>query len=199
MKRVRLVILTGLVVTALFAAVLPALAVPDLYDTHNLGFMGDKNGDNVPDKWNVTGDVFRACNHPYTAYTSDSCMMVFPPSNKAAALWQRYDNDDDLIWVVLEEGQLWTIGGTLRGAKRLDWYRAYFGIRFYYTDGSEIVVYDSIPGGNYPFTWQNFEHTFSGPGADPRTDNQASVLTGIMVLPGDGYLGIDMILPWWYP
>ena len=62
MKRVRLIILTGLVIAALFAAVVPALAVPTQSRFRHPQYVilwVTRDGDNQPDKWNTKGDVVR--------------------------------------------------------------------------------------------------------------------------------------------
>ena len=187
MKQLRTTMLAGVIFIALIVAIVPALAVdPPL----NNSFMGDANNDNIPDKWNVKGDVFRTCDHPFTAYTTDDCIMVFPPSSKTAALWQRANLD--IIIIVGEEGSSEFIGSSVMGAKKLDSARGYYGLRLHLEDSTTITLYDEIPGGNYPFDFYLFYDTV-GPWIDGLSIPEAT--WGILMFPGDGYLGVDRLTP----
>ena len=189
MKRIRLLILTGLIIVALFAAVIPALAVIPISPLNN-SFMGDQNNDNIPDKWNVKGDVFRTCSHPYyPGSTIDPCMMVFPPSGKSAALWQHAPVN--VAIVIIEEGIPVEIGRARMGAKKLDSYRGYFGLRLHLADGTTMTLYDEVPGGNYPIDHYGFMDNVGNWAADGLVI--PDVTYGILMLPGDGYLGIDVL------
>ena len=192
MKRTRTIILATVLVIALFATVLPALADGEV--EFNWSFMGDKDGDNVPDKWNVKGDVFRVCDHPYTSYTYDACMMVFPPSNRAAAVWQRATDPLHII-VVTEEGSLEDIGGFFGATKALDAYRGYFGVRVKVSDGSVFTVYDYIPYGHNTWNTYVMSAKIGGWGDDYEVDDITEAMFGILMTPGDGYLAVDMIQP----
>ena len=192
MKRTRTFILVGVIVATLFAAVLPSLAVVvDPSTALNWSFEGDKNNDNIPDKWNVKGDVFRTCDHPY--YPGDTltpCAMVFPPSSKSAALYQDV-NGEFSVEVLTEEGETVVLALALAGGKKLDWYRAYYGIRFDLPDGTTITLYDDVSGGNFPFSKHFFLDT-AGSWAKNGFSTD-SFRHGILVLPGDGYLGVDEV------
>ena len=193
MKRVRLVILAGLVIAALTMAVLPSLAA-DPFDAGNWSFEADNNSDGQPDKWNVKGDVVYLCDHGYPA--SDDCMMVFLPSNKAAAVWQRFDGEHK-ITVVTEEGSKENLGNAQFMAKQLDSYRAHFGYQIVYPDGTTILLYDYFPGGTYGVRSQVFYDYVSGWGKTLEEDlfngNVEHLSWGVLTLPGDGYLGVDWV------
>ena len=195
MKNVRLVILAALLVAALFAAVFPALAIsPD--SRLNQSFEGDKNGDNIPDKWNVRGNVLRVCDHPYTAL--DACAMVFLPSNRAAALWQRIDELPG-SWTDLEEGVLVNFAEGQVAAKQLDDYRVYAGVRLYHPNGTVYTLYNEVSGGSYPFNYSAFG-TVCGEtctelilGVADGTRRDPSSFYGFLVRPGDGYFAVDWL------
>ena len=191
MKRVRLVILVGLVIAALFAAVLPAMADP--FVGGNWSFEGDKDGDGNPDKWNVRGDVVRLCNHGYPA--TDACMMVFLPSNKVAAVWQRIEGENKIV--VAEEASKENLGHAQFMAKQLDSYRAHFGYEIVYPDGTTILLYDYFIGGTYGVRTQVFYDYVGGWGKTLEDDLLNGVVDhvswGVLTLPGDGYLGVDWV------
>ena len=195
MKRVRLIVLTGLAVVALVAAVVPALAHNPV--EFNWTFMGDKNSDNVPDKWNVKGDVFRVCDHPYTSYTMDACMMVFPPSNRAAALWQRITAGEIYpSWlVVTEEASHEFIGEAYGATKAFDAYRGYYGVRLTFDDGFRVTVYDMVPYGHNPFGYMSFYDYIGVWGAQYGPEDVVDYTYGFLVTPGDGYLAVDHVTP----
>ena len=184
----RIVLLTGLLIAALALAVIPALAGGDIDEALNWSFEGDKNGDNIPDKWNVKGDVLRVCDHQYASL--DNCMMVFKPSNKAAAVWQILDADPE-TWTVLSEEASCEIGYGYVGAIGLDSERALLGGIVNYTDGSQITAYVLINGGTYPISHHTFDLTM--PTCTPDLPDQADGMWGVLVLPGDGYLGVDYL------
>ena len=187
MKHLRLVILTGLLIAALALAVIPAFGAG--YGTVlNWSFEGDKNGDNIPDKWNVKGDVLRVCDHQYASY--DNCMMVFKPSNKSAAVWQILDAESDL-WIVITEEAACQVGEGYLGALTLDSGRAYFGGIVDYVDGSQISAYFLLSDGTYPISHEVFNLNL--PICLPDTPDEAGVRWGVLTFPGDGYLGVDYI------
>jgi hypothetical protein len=185
------------VIAALFAAVLPALADVTPDPLLNQSFEGDKNGDNIPDKWNTKGDVFRLCNHQWTSYTYDDCMMVFPPSSSGAALWQRL-NGEKFSWVVVsQEGESVGLGGAWYAAKQLDWGRAYYGGIVYGPD-TKYVIYTEIDGGTRNFNFESFSAvcgvTDCAKVEAMMGDGTIYELSyGFLVLPGDGYLAVDWI------
>ena len=185
MKRLRLLILTGLIIAALAAAVIPALASGPSIPL-NSSFEGDKNGDNIPDKWNVKGDVLRVCDHQYDSY--DNCMMVFKPSNKAAAVWQILVPDE---WVVVTEEASCYWGADYSGAINLDPERAYFGYIVYFVDGTNYTIYTDWPGGTYPMQyWQSY---WEFPDCTPDLPDWEMVKWGVVSYPGEGYLGVDYL------
>ena len=189
MKRIRLVILTGLLIAALALAVVPALAAgPNYGEILNWSFEGDKNGDNIPDKWNVKGDVMRLCDHQYASF--DNCMMVFKPSNKAAAVWQILDAEA-YSWTVNSEEALCVVGVGYVGAYNLPSERALLGAMINYTDGSQITAYILMHGGTYPINGEVFELTL--PNCNPDLPDKAEAKWGVLTLPGDGYLGLDAV------
>jgi hypothetical protein len=194
MKRFRMLILVVVIIAALTAVAIPALAADPFY-TGNWSFEADVNGDGHPDKWNVKGAVYRLCDHGYATY--DDCMMVFPPSNKGAAVWQRYNSDGSLVVVTGEEVESTYLGQGVFGAKNFDSYRAYFGYRIVYPGGENVLLYDDIPGGTYPFTNLFFSALVGSWGKDLGDDiyygNIDHLSWGVMVLPGDGTLGVDWI------
>jgi hypothetical protein len=189
MKRIRTIILAAVILAALFATLVPALAL-DPYDAVNYSFEGDKNGDNIPDKWMVAGDVFRTCNHPYyPGMVPTPCAMIFPPSNHGAAVWQVLPSELHTLVVLFEEGYPTLLGEGVVGAKQLDWYRAYYGVRLTHEDGTTITLYDDIRGGTYPFEVQEWVDSV---GTWVLGENTWPVVKfGILVFPGDGYLGVD--------
>ena len=190
MKRVRLLILTGLLIAALTLAVAPALAgLPHVI--WNWSFEGDKNGDNLPDKWNVKGDVLRVCDHQYASF--DNCMMVFKPSNKAAAVWQILDYETG-DWTVVTEEASCGFGGGQIGALNLDTERAYYGRIYDMKNGTRYTLYGTIDGGTYPIGVQVVHVTV--PNCIPNVvseDNIATMRWGVLTYPGEGYLGVDSL------
>ena len=189
MKLNRTLILTTVLVVALFAAVIPALAI-DPGTLLNDSFMGDQNNDNIPDKWNIKGDVFRTCSHPfYPSSTNDPCMMVFPPSTETAALWQHAPVETTFL--IVEEGVPSEIGRAWMGAKQLDAYRGYYGLRLKLHDDTMVTLYEEIPNGTYPFGHHEFMDNL---GSWAKTSFSVPEATyGILMFPGDGYLGIDVL------
>ena len=189
MKLNRALILTAVLIVALFAAVIPALAIDPL-TLLNVSFMGDSNGDNIPDKWNVKGDVFRTCSHPfYPVSTNDPCMMVFPPSTERAMLWQHAPVK--VGFIIIEEGQPAEIGRAWMGAKQLDTYRGYYGLRLDLGDGTMVTLYEEVPGGTYGFGHHSFMDNLGSWAIDGFYVPEATY--GILMLPGDGYLGLDLL------
>ena len=198
MKRTRTILLATMLVIALFVAVLPAFG--HFFDELNWSFMGDKDADGDPDKWNVKGDVFRVCDHPYTSYTADACMMVFPPSNRAAAVWQRVTDLDAMpvypSWIVVtEEGSNEFIGEFYGASKALDSYRAYYGVRLTFSDGVTVLYYDEVPGGHNHFSTYLFYDIVELEGLAYDLDDLAQVTYGVLAGPGNGYLAVDYIIP----
>ena len=186
MKRTRTIILAGVLIAALFVAVLPAFAVAELIAI-NYSFMGDQNNDNIPDKWNVVGDAFRNCT---VNYLTDACGMIFPPSASKAIVWQQLPAD--IAVEALSEEPTVTTGLSILGAKQFDWGRGYVGMRAVGDDNSVVTVYDSVNGGTYPFNFFQFTDTVGGWIEGFESDN---VKIGIVVLPGDGYLAVDYLYP----
>lgn len=200
MKRIRIVILTAIVVAALFAAVIPALAEDPWY-FFNMSFTADNNGDGLTDKWHLKGDTVWVCgvNHPTLYY--DDCIVVIKPSSKGAAVYQQFTCDQDFYCHFVhpsEEYVAW-IGQAGIAAKQLDGGRAYFGHRIAYHDGTVAVFYDEVPGGNYDFTNGPYTNFYDGVGwwAEDFNENVKSVTWGVLALPGDGYLYIDWLWPGW--
>ena len=189
MKRTRLIILTALMVVALFAAVIPALADP--FDFYNLGHEFDDNGDGRPDKWHLKGDTVWVCDHG-VPFAGGPCLVVITPSGKVAALYQHRSDASG----ILQEGTTEYIGYAYAAAKRLGAERAYFGYIFHLSDGAKIKVYDNVPGGNYNFMPHAFYDFFPSsfePSAEP-----VAFTWGVLAIPGDGYYYIDTLEPFFF-
>ena len=92
MKNTRLLILTALIIAALFAAVLPAFAGADPFSSAiNASFEFDTNNDGTPNSWNKHGDILHVCGRP-SNHMIDNCLMAFLPSDERAILYQVYEN-----------------------------------------------------------------------------------------------------------
>ena len=187
MKRVRLLILTGLIIAALALVAVPAFAGPPYPVTElNSSFEGDKDGDNIPDKWNVKGDVLRVCDHQYAS--ADNCMMVFKPSDSKAAVWQTLSPEG---WKVVTEEAMCVYMDGYTGMMGLDSDRAYVGYNIHWADGSSYTLYAAHPGGTHPIDFIYFYWDF--PDCNPTIPDPVQMRWGVLSFPGDGYLGVDGI------
>ena len=187
MKKARILVLTILVVMALFAAVIPALAGDPVMEQIQ-SFERDRDGDGEPDFWDLRGNVDWYCHH--TMMFHGYCGVLFNEAHYTAVAFAGLNEDG---FYTNEEGVPDTFEAYVV-ARDLDDNRAYMGIVIECTDGSLPKIYGAVPGGTY-------KGAISIPGIidlDGLNDlfdvcEPVNQRMGMLVLPGYGRILFDAV------
>ena len=192
MKKTRLIVLTVVVMMALFVAVIPTFANHIINDVWS--FEKDGNNDGEPDYWDLVGDAYWVCldRMLYDGY----CGVVFPPSDEVAIVYAGMDESGD--FVTNEEG-VPNFFQILAIAHNLDYGRVFIGELFVLSNGDEILIYSPISGG----TWKGHRTlngivSNNGQGLMGIYELSGEDITGhyggVLAMPGSGGILVDWIL-----